>query len=298
MSVSTITHAPTRPSASATDLPVLDLGRLAPDELRAAARDIGAFYLIGHGIRPALPAQVLDQARLFFALPTRVKATVDTARSEQFRGWTSFGQGAAAGWREQFDVGAELPAIPPRRRTRPGDSLVGPNQWPTRLPALRDRALGFQDRATEVARALLRQLAVGLEQDAAVFDRAFAGDPATWTSVARELGDDAASHPIESHTDGGALTLRWLDSWSEGDQILVDHRWRPADRVRGAFLVTVGELLADLTDGYLRAAPHRLLPAVRERVSLSYTYDAPYGEVPGRLDLPEHLTVAEWPLAG
>ncbi len=293
MSVHTISHAPlTRPSI----LPVLDLGALRPDDLRTVARESGAFLLTGHGIRPEVPGQVLDLARLFFALPTAEKAAVDTARSEQFRGWTTFGQGPAEGWREQFDVGAELPVIPAGSRTRPGESLVGPNQWPDRLPALRDRTLTFQDRATEVARALLRQLAVGLELDPDVFDRIFAGDPATWTSVSRELGTDGAEHPIASHTDAGALTLRWLDAWSGGDRILVDHHWVPADGLPGAFLVTVGDLLEDVTDGYLRAAPHRLTPTGRERVSLTYTYDAPYGVLADRLDL-AHLTAGEWPLA-
>ncbi|MEA5153447.1 2-oxoglutarate and iron-dependent oxygenase domain-containing protein [Raineyella sp.] len=294
MSVHTIDHAPlTRTS----HLPVLDLGALHPDELRAVARDTGAFLLTGHGLRPEIPGQLLDLARLFFALPVEDKAVVDTARSEQFRGWTSFGRGPAEGWREQFDVGAELPVIPPDDRTRPGESLVGPNQWPARLPALRDRALWFQDRATEIARALLHRLAVALELDPDVFDRAFAGDPATWTSLAREHGVDRPQrHPIESHTDAGALTLRWIDGWSGGDRILADHRWVPADGVPGAFLVTVGDLLADLTDGYLRAAPHRLTPAGRERVRLTYTYDAPYGVLPERLDL-AHLTAGEWPAA-
>ncbi|QGF22974.1 2-oxoglutarate and iron-dependent oxygenase domain-containing protein [Raineyella fluvialis] len=289
MSLSTLTPSGTR------QLPLLDLGRLHPTDLRSVVRDTGAFYLTGHGIRPDIPGQLLDLSRLFFALPTEDKAEVDTVRSEQFRGWTSFGIGEAEGWREQFDLGAELPAIPAERRSGPGDSLVGPNQWPARLPALRDRALWFQDRATEVARAVLRQLAVALELDPETFDRNFAGDPATWTSVARELGGDGvATHPISSHTDAGVLTLRWIDSWSEAaDQTLVDHRWIPADRVPGAFLVTVGDVLEDLTDGYLRAAPHRLLPASRERVTLTYTFDAPYGVVPQPLDL-AHLTAGEW----
>lgn len=298
MSVHTINHA-----LRTSQLPVLDLRDLPPDELRSVVRDTGAFYLTGHGIRPEIPGQLLDLARLFFALPAEDKAAVDTARSEQFRGWTSFGQGPTQGWREQFDLGAELPAIPAAGRSHPGDSLVGPNQWPDRLPALRDRALWFQDRATEVARAVLRQLAVALGLDAGVFDRAFAGDPATWTSLARETSGDGAlgpitDHPIAAHTDAGALTLRWIDDWTAGDRILVDHRWVAADRVPGAFLVTVGDLLEDLTDGYLRAAPRRSVPTARERVTLTYTYDAPYGVLPGRLDLPGHLTAEGWPLAG
>ncbi|SDB81137.1 Isopenicillin N synthase [Raineyella antarctica] len=274
-------------------LPVLDLGSTHPDTLRAAARDTGAFLLAGHGIRPEVPGEVVDLARLFFALPTHDKAAVDAAGSEQFRGWTSFGTGRDLGWREQFDIGAELPAVKLQDRTHPGDALVGPNRWPARLPALRDRALWFQDRATEVARAVLRQLAVGLGQDCDVFDRALAGSPATWTTLARDGEATAAGSAVPAHTDAGILTLRWLDAQSTGLQVLADHRWVDATGHPDTFLVTIGEALTEATDGYLRAAPHRTLPAQAERVTLTYAFDAPLDATVPHLDLPADLG-REW----
>ena len=57
-------------------LPTLDLSLLEGtaaqrqdllDELRHAARDVGFFYLTGHGIDSALLQQVQDHARQFFA---------------------------------------------------------------------------------------------------------------------------------------------------------------------------------------------------------------------------------------
>lgn len=59
-------------------LPLLDLSRLDGearqrraflDGLRAAARDVGFFYLRGHGVDPALNAGLQQCARRFFALP-------------------------------------------------------------------------------------------------------------------------------------------------------------------------------------------------------------------------------------
>lgn len=282
-------------SAALRTLPVLALGDTRPDTLRTVARDTGAFLLVDHGVRPEVPAEVVDLARLFFALPGPDKAAVDASASEQFRGHTSFGTGAELGWREQFDLGAELPAIPAARRTHPGDALVGPNQWPSRLPALRDRALWFQDRATEVARAVLRQLAVGLGQPADLFDHALAGDPATWTTLARESGP-AAAFPLAGHADAGILTLRWIDPQTRGIQVFGDHRWLAADAAPGAFLVTLGDALEEATDGYLRAPEHRWLPATDERVTLTYTFDAPVRAGVPHLDLPEWL-VEEWTAA-
>lgn len=273
----------TLPTRSA--LPLLDLGHLPPTTLRTVARDTGAFLLVGHGIRPEVPAEVVDLARLFFSLPAEDKAAVAAADSEQFRGWTAFGTGHAVGWREQFDVGAELPASP-------GQVLVGPNRWPARVPALRDRTLWLQDRATEVARALLRQLAVGLGQPAEHFDDTLAGDPTTWTTLAREDRLSAAG-PLHALTDAGLLALRWIDAQAEGLQLLADHRWHDVPATSGAFLVSIGEGLAEATDGYLRAASHRWLPASRERVTLTYAFDAPADVDPPHLELPDALR-EEW----
>ena len=278
-------------------LPVLDLSSTHPDTLRSVAHDTGAFHLTGHGVRPEVPAEVVDLARLFFSLPPEDKEAIDAGGSEQFRGWTAFGTGTEVGWREQFDFGAELAAIPAEERANPGDALIGPNQWPTRIPSLRDRALWFQDRATEVARAVLRQLAVGLGLDDSAFDRALAGDPATWTTLAREGGEASGSgFPITAHTDAGVLTLRWIDAQTQGLQVLDHHRWSDSAGIEGAFLVTIGEALEEATDGYLRASRHRWLPPQAERVTLTYTFDAPVGVTLPHVELPDDL-IEEWPSA-
>ena len=70
-------------------IPVLDLDRLeqGPSELRTflfdlrtAARDVGFFYLSGHGItQPEIDA-VLSAARDFFALPEADKVALERDR--------------------------------------------------------------------------------------------------------------------------------------------------------------------------------------------------------------------------
>ena len=81
---------------SITTLPLLNLSQLDAgpqqrqqflDELRSAARHIGFFYLTGHGIDPALLAQVQQQARAFFALPEADKLAVGMIHSPHFRGY-------------------------------------------------------------------------------------------------------------------------------------------------------------------------------------------------------------------
>ena len=277
-----------------TTVPTLDLGALPPEDLRDVARDLGAFVVTGHGIRTEVTERVADLARLLFALPEQEKVAIASTRSEQFRGWTSFGSGFAEGWREQFDVGAELPVVPADRRRSPAEALIGPNQWPARLPELRDRTLWFQDRAGEVARALLRRLAAALMLDPDTFDRELAGDAATWTTLTRDGGEAGVSTPAATHVDPGLISLHWIGGSDRGIQILDGRTWLEAAPTDGAFLVTIGEDLEDATDGYLRAAPHRSLPADAERIGITFTFDAPVGVALPHLSLPDALVVPAW----
>ncbi len=82
--------------ASTHSLPLLDLALLNGSEtdrqafladLRHAARDIGFFYLTGHGIDPTLLEQIQTLSRQFFALPDEEKLAVAMVNSPHFRGY-------------------------------------------------------------------------------------------------------------------------------------------------------------------------------------------------------------------
>ena len=104
------------------ELPTLDLRRFAgPDrqdflaELRRTVREIGFFYVTGHGVPDDLPDAVLDASRRFFALPESEKLKVEMVHSLHFRGYNRPGWERTRGkpdWREQFDLAAERPALP------------------------------------------------------------------------------------------------------------------------------------------------------------------------------------------
>ncbi|WLX82049.1 2-oxoglutarate and iron-dependent oxygenase domain-containing protein [Klebsiella pneumoniae] len=103
---------------NATTLPILDLARYADPadkaaflaDLRHAARDIGFFYLINHGVDDALQYEVQRQSQRFFALDEAQKQQVAMIHSPHFRGYNRAASELTRGqpdWREQFDIGAE-----------------------------------------------------------------------------------------------------------------------------------------------------------------------------------------------
>ncbi|HBZ2488758.1 TPA: isopenicillin N synthase family oxygenase [Klebsiella pneumoniae] len=107
---------------NATTLPILDLARYADPadkaaflaDLRHAARDIGFFYLINHGVDDALQYEVQRQSQRFFALDEAQKQQVAMIHSPHFRGYNRVASELTRGqpdWREQFDIGAERPAL-------------------------------------------------------------------------------------------------------------------------------------------------------------------------------------------
>ena len=133
---------------TATSLPVLDVSRFVDDEnsefveqLRSAAHGPGFCYIVGHGIDCNLESRLLAAARKFFKLPEAERRAIAIGNSPQFRGYTILGDEHTAGardWRDQIDIGPDeaspvlAPSDPPWLRLR------GPNQWPVRVPELRD----------------------------------------------------------------------------------------------------------------------------------------------------------------
>jgi isopenicillin N synthase-like dioxygenase len=125
-------------------LPVLDLARFRfpgreafLDELRRAAREVGFFTVVGHGIPSELTARLDAEVRGFFALPLDGRLAIENTASPHFRGYSRVGTertGGAADQREQIDIGPERQPVTGEARYW---GLVGPNQWPPARPARR-----------------------------------------------------------------------------------------------------------------------------------------------------------------
>lgn len=285
-------------------LPVLDLSQLTqpePDrqvflsELRETARNIGFFYLKGHGVSDALADTVFHQSKRFFALPAEEKLAVEMAHSPHFRGYTPPGKEYTRGqpdWREELDVGLELPAAELSSNDPPWRRLQGPNQWPAAIPELKPALLQWQSEMIRVASTLLRAFALALGQPEDAFESVYTGASnqllKTILYPSRDkTADDQGCGP---HKDGGFITLvRQHDVG--GLQVQGEHGWIDAPPLPGSFVVNIGELLELATDGYLRANIHRVVtpPVGVDRQSLAFFLGAHPDSVIPHLTLPPEL---------
>ncbi|MEA1674658.1 isopenicillin N synthase family dioxygenase [Nitrospirillum sp. BR 11163] len=291
-------------------LPILDLsrfdaGRAERDgflaDLRAAVRDVGFFYLSGHGIPDDLATAAWAEAHRFFDLPQGDKDAIDMVNSPHFRGYTRAGAERTRGqpdWREQLDVGTERFALPRTDDAPAWTRLPGPNQWPAAQPALRDALLAWQEAATAVAIRLLRAFALALGQAADAFDPIFAETPNQHLKIIRYPGrspDDPAGaegrgQGVGAHKDSGLLTLLLQDDQG-GLQVETADGWVDAVPIPGTFIINAGELLELATDGYIRATVHRVVapPAGAERTSIAFFLGARLDARMPLLTLPPEL---------
>lgn len=292
-------------SLDITALPILDLSQLEASQeqrqafllnLRQAARDVGFFYLTGHGIDGDLLRRVQEQARAFFALPEADKAAVAMIHSPHFRGYNRAASEITRGQpdlREQFDLGAERQALPLDPDSPPWARLQGPNQWPAQLPQLKPLLLEWQQAMTRMSLRLLRAFAQALSLPEQAFDPLYGARPNEHIKLIRYPGRAAgqSNQGVGAHKDSGFLSFLLQDQQA-GLQVEVEEgRWIDAPPRDNTLVVNIGELLELATHGYLRATVHRVLspPADRERLSIAFFLGAQLDARVPLYPLPEAL---------
>ena len=286
-------------------LPIIDLSSLVTEHsphrqetllsLGRAARDIGFFYLRGHGLSRQLLSDVQRVSRQFFSLPLSDKEAVAMINSPHFRGYNRSGVEVTRGqhdYREQFDIGAERLAITDSRAPA-WSRMQGPNQWPQALPELRQQLAVWQEHMTLVALQLLRALAESLSLPAESFDELYGDYPNEHVKLIRYPGRNLSQsrQGVGAHKDSGFLTLLLQDEQSGLQVEVEDGEWWDIPPIEDTFVVNIGELLELATNGYLRATVHRVIspPQDKERLSIAFFLGAQLDAVVPLYPLPPTL---------
>ena len=291
-------------AVEAESLPTIDLRRFEGHgserrrflaDLRKAARSIGFFYLVGHGIEHGLIQAVLKVSRRFFALPEEDKLALEMVNSPHFRGYNRAGFEHTRGkpdWREQVDIGPERPALPFDREAPPWTRLQGPNQWPDAFPEFRSTLLAYQDEITALAIKVLRAFAAALEQPEDIFAPIYTPAPNPLIKIIRYPGraSGESDQGVGAHKDLGFATLL-LQEKQAGLQVQADDvSWIDAPPVPGTFVVNIGEILEMASNGYLR--PTSIAWFRRLATAFSVFLGARHDATVPLLSLPPHLADA------
>ena len=298
-------------------IPILDLRRFdAGDaeraafltELRAAAHDVGFFYVTGHGVDARLLSEVMDTTAKFFALPATDKLAIEMVNSPHFRGYNRVASELTRGqpdWREQVDIGPERHALPLEANTPTWARLRGPNQWPAALPELRPAVIRWQTVAMQVLVRLLRAFALALGQSVDALEPLYADDPHHLTKLIRYPGQNALSDPevagaepvgaqgVGAHKDTDMITLLLQDDHG-GLQVETPRGWVDVPPRADTFVINIGEILELASDGYLRATMHRVVspPPGTQRLSAAFFLGARLDATVPVLTLPPALATS------
>lgn len=250
-------------------LPIIDLSeaenpalaKAFDEKFRRLAREIGFFYLVGHGINDEEIDTLEATAKAFFELNTDQKQAINMANSPHFRGYTGLEEETTRqkpDFREQIDIGPELPVDPLTNDSELWRNLQGPNQWPENLPELKSVALSWADKNRQLAIRVLKVFLRALHQEETAINQLLDGNPHHLLKLIHYPSNQKNPQGVGAHKDAGILTLLLQDSVG-GLQVESDNGWIDAPYIKNAFIVNIGETLELLTNGYLRANVHRVI---------------------------------------
>ena len=244
-------------------------------EIGAACRSLGFFYVTGHAISADTLSAIDVASRKFFVLPEAEKMKIAMARGGR-------------AWRGYFPVGGELTSGKPDlkqglyfgeelgaddARVRAGLALHGANLFPDAVPEIRPAVLRFMDEATRSAHAIMEGVALSLGLDAQYFRRTYTADPTLLFRVFEYPEGDSEGWGVGEHTDYGLLTLLAQDE-NGGLQVKTPNGWIEAPPIEGALVCNIGDMLDRLTGGVYRSTPHRVRNVSgKSRLSFPFFFD-------------------------
>ncbi|WP_213771779.1 2-oxoglutarate and iron-dependent oxygenase domain-containing protein [Bradyrhizobium sp. dw_78] len=270
-------------------IPVIDIAALidgSPEQARAVAaalgracREVGFFYITGHGVPPALRASVFDHSAAFFTGPASIREAASFSGPGGNRGYIRLGGEALdpdkpADVKEAFNIGLELASDDPELLARV--PFRAANLWPD-VPGFRETMLDYFNRVWRLGRDLHRGFALDLGLDPDFFEARLDKPIATlrllhYPPVTGTLSDGQLGAGV--HTDYGNVTLLATDAI--GGLMVQDRsgRWLDAPVIPDAFVCNIGDCLMRWSNDVYVSTPHKVVsPPGADRYSVAFFLD-------------------------
>jgi isopenicillin N synthase-like dioxygenase len=277
----------TAPNCS-DDLPIIDLTSLisgeahrdeAIREISEACKNVGFFYIVGHGLDPQLFDELERLSSEFFARPLEEKMGISMSRGGRaWRGFFPVGAELTSGQADQKEglyLGEELgPEHPKVKGCVP---LHGANLFPD-IPGFRELVLEILSALTRLGHVLMEGIALSLGLEASYFYDRYSKDPLILFRIFHypALPIDTQLWGVGEHTDYGILTILRQDQ-SGGLQVRSrknKRAWIDAPPIENSFVVNIGDMLERMTGGLYKSTAHRVLnTSESSRLSFPFFFD-------------------------
>ncbi|RVD82001.1 uncharacterized protein DFL_009845 [Arthrobotrys flagrans] len=235
-----------------------------------ACHDVGFFYLKGHGIPKETCDLVLNTVRQWMLTATDEEKAVIARKDagigdgDGARGYQKIGENVTLGksdFHEAIDLYAVHPSAPP---SPPYQPLHGPNLWPN--SSFSKIFTAYIDRILLLGAALMRCMAVALSLPEDHFEPFIT--PSFW--VCRAIGyppltpEAMAANPggvgCGAHSDYGCWTFLLTDETRGALKVEgKDGGWVDANPVEGCYVVNVGDMLMQWTNGLFKSTVHQVV---------------------------------------
>src|SRR5262245_21997583 len=237
-----------------------------------ACESIGFLVVSGHGVADQTIRDMLNASMAFFALPASAKSQVKPSEPGVFRGYSglaamalgkSLGVAAAPDLREGFTINRVQDKSDPYFRDPRAGRIFADNVWPREpdVPGFRAAFTSFYLAAEQLATTLMRIFALALDLPEHFFD----------DKVDKHFSNLCAYHypPMSAppapgqlrggaHKDFGSLTLVYGPPSAKGRHDWNGQGWDDVPSVPGAFVVNIGDLMAQWTNDRWVSTMHRV----------------------------------------
>ncbi|EPS35105.1 hypothetical protein H072_11490 [Dactylellina haptotyla CBS 200.50] len=236
-----------------------------------ACHDVGFFYLKGHGIPQDRCEFVLDTVRRWMLTATKDEKAVIARKDagvddgDGARGYQKIGENVTLGksdFHEAIDLYATHTDTPPCPPYKP---IEGRNLWPN--PDFEATFTSYIDDVLSLGAALMRCMAVALSLPEDYFEsfitpsfwvcRAIGYPPLTEAALENNPGGVSCG----AHSDYGCWTFLLADDTKGALKVQSKDGvgWIDADPIEGAYVVNVGDMLMQWTNGLFKSTVHQVV---------------------------------------
>ncbi len=271
-----------------TNVPVIDIApfrggtpeakQRVADQVGDACRDIGFLVVTGHGVPDALIKETYDSAKAFFDLSEDQKARVERPAPDQVRGYSPLmGEGLSYSLdevtppdlKESLSIGPiDVPDTPYYRSADAGPHFA-PNIWPETPSNLKPAWTRYFLEMEKLSSDLMKMFALALRLPEDFFEDKIDKH----ISMFRALNYPDQPTPPEPgqlragmHSDYGSLTIVRQEDAPGGLEVLnAEGQWVSVPNVPGAFVVNIGDLMAQWTNDLWHSTLHRVANPPRDK---------------------------------
>lgn len=271
-------------SHTALTIPTVDLAAVdAAQQIRAAYSTYGFAYVVNHGVASERVAELFETSRRFHASEQSQKLEISLDKSH--RGFIPINTSTARhstlakvtkpNQSQSFMMMREDAAD--SDQVRGGHYLAGSNKWPEWQPDFRPVVEGYNDQMVDLGMRLVGLIEEALGCRPGELSESFQ-PPTTWLRLLHypvrpaDAPDDL--YGSAPHCDFGFITLLAQDNVGGLQVMSPEGEWLDVPPMDDAFVMNVGDMLHQWSNGLLRSTPHRVINVSGvERYSCPFFFD-------------------------